>query len=456
MYDKKKTLSSYMGGGYMNPMGYATGGYIPGLSRSRFTSGLQRDSRIAQEEFEEQAKKLEKEQYWRGIGKTLGKIGGTALGALLAAPTGGLSIAAGKALGATLGTAAGGAIGGSGQDASNIKDSSTGLYKDDFEYLRDQGRKAESFKRLGQESAIAGGTTYLGAKSGDIVSGGKKFIGDKFGVESLENLGLAGKTEPLFSSLNQDVAKAKAGAEFVIGDLDMQRLPLDFASTTDYDAELAMLFDEIAGQEQAGQNIVGGGVLNLNKGGMVQQYQNGGMYNGYKDGGRITSSADPYDFGYDTPDVGVDQSNQIPFSMSDLRRVDDLKELFESVDAEGRRYKLSEKGLSGVGKKRKNPFRIINMDSMEIGFVNTPKKEEQLVNLPELLKMVTEQNTKDQERKEQAVKKDRLTSLLSYAALFGLGVNKSGVLKGFQKGGKIKEYGHGGLIDMKQFGRRIL
>lgn len=276
MYDKKKTLSSYMGGGYMNPMGYATGGYIPGLSRSRFTLGLQRDSRIAQEEFEEQAKKLEKEQYWRGIGKTLGKVGGTALGALLAAPTGGLSIAAGKALGATLGTAAGGAIGGSGQDASNIKDSSTGLYKDDFEYLREQGRKAESFKRLGQESAIAGGTTYLGAKSGDIVSGGKKFIGDKFGVESLENLGLAGKTEPLFSSLNQDVAKAKAGAKFVIGDLDMQRLPLDFASTKDYDAELAMLFDEIAGQEQAGQNIVGGGVLNFNKGGMFQQYQNGG------------------------------------------------------------------------------------------------------------------------------------------------------------------------------------
>ena len=164
MYDKKKTLSSYMGGGYMNPMGYAKGGYRKGLSSVLYRAGLNRDKQIAQEEFEEQAKKLEKEQYWRGVGKTLGKVGGTALGALLAAPTGGLSIAAGRALGATLGTAAGGAIGGSGQDASNIKDSSTGLYKDDFKYLRDQGRKAEDFKRLGKESAIAGVGEYAGFK----------------------------------------------------------------------------------------------------------------------------------------------------------------------------------------------------------------------------------------------------------------------------------------------------
>ena len=58
-----------------------------------------------------------------------------------------------------------------------------------------------------------------------------------------------------------------------------------------------MLFDEIAGQEQVGQNIVGGGFLNLNQGGYVQGYEDGGMaktgynkggmYNGYKDGGLI-------------------------------------------------------------------------------------------------------------------------------------------------------------------------
>ena len=197
MYDKKKTLSSYMGGGYMNPMGYAKGGYRKGLSSVLYRAGLNRDKQIAQEEFEEQAKKLEKEQYWRGVGKTLGKVGGTALGALLAAPTGGLSIAAGRALGATLGTAAGGAIGGSGQDASNIKDSSTGLYKDDFEYLRDQGRKAEDFKRLGKESAIAGVGEYASfkfdeyadAKFADKLARDYGIGGDKF-AEDVTKKGL--------------------------------------------------------------------------------------------------------------------------------------------------------------------------------------------------------------------------------------------------------------------------
>ena len=398
MYDKKKTLSSYMGGGYMNPMGYAKGGYRKGLSSVLYRAGLNRDKQIAQEEFEEQAKKLEKEQYWRGVGKTLGKVGGTALGALLAAPTGGLSIAAGRALGATLGTAAGGAIGGSGQDASNIKDSSTGLYKDDFEYLRDQGRKAESFKRLGQESAIAGGTTYLGAKSGDIVSGGKKFIGDKFGAESLENLGLAGKTDPLFSSLNQDVAKAKAGAEFVIGDLDMQRLPLDFASTTDYDAELSMLFDEIAGQEQVGQKIEGGGFLNLNQGGYVQ---------GYEDGGRV-SGATPYSANI-TPEGLFQQILSVPAS--------------EVGEGKGLRYYLGE-----AMRPQMSLSKLVSGNRAINKMVTAPQDSIPI----EMLKNYFLQEEPQPEKR-------------GLRGLFGM-----------SKGGKVEGYNQGGLIDMKQFGRRIL
>ena len=103
MYDKNKTIKGYMGGGYMKPMGYQTGGYIPGLSRARYLTGLDRDKRIAQEEFEANAEKVAKEQKYRGLLGKLGSFAGTALGAALAAPTGGVSVLAGKALGSAIG-----------------------------------------------------------------------------------------------------------------------------------------------------------------------------------------------------------------------------------------------------------------------------------------------------------------------------------------------------------------
>ena len=103
MYDKNKTIKGYMGGGYMKPMGYQTGGYIPGLSRARYLTGLDRDKRIAQEEFNKQAEKLSKEQFWRGLAGKAGSFGGSLLGAALAAPTGGMSVLAGKAIGTAIG-----------------------------------------------------------------------------------------------------------------------------------------------------------------------------------------------------------------------------------------------------------------------------------------------------------------------------------------------------------------
>ena len=405
MYDKKKTLSSYMGGGYMNPMGYAKGGYRKGLSSALYRAGLNRDKQIAQKEFEEQAKKLEKEQYWRGIGKTLGKVGGTALGALLAAPTGGLSIAAGKALGATLGTAAGGAIGGSGQDASNIKDSSTGLYKDDFEYLREQGRKAESFKRLGQESAIAGGTTYLGAKSGDIVSGGKKFIGDKFGAESLENLGLAGKTDPLLSSLTKDVSTAQAGAKSIIGDSLSDESLFDSKELFDIqdsflDSEIKRLFGSEALQVENAQ--LGFGLTES-----PEMYNDGGYVQGYEDGGRV-SGATPYSANI-TPEGLFQQILSVPAS--------------EVGEGKGLRYYLGE-----AMRPQMSLSKLVSGNRAINKMVTAPQDSIPI----EMLKNYFLQEEPQPEKR-------------GLRGLFGM-----------SKGGKVEGYNQGGLIDMKQFGRRIL
>ena len=451
MYDKKKTLSSYMGGGYMNPMGYAKGGYRKGLSSVLYRAGLNRDKQIAQEEFEEQAKKLEKEQYWRGVGKTLGKVGGTALGALLAAPTGGLSIAAGRALGATLGTAAGGAIGGSGQDASNIKDSSTGLYKDDFEYLREQGRKAESFKRLGQESAIAGGTTYLGAKSGDIVSGGKKFIGDKFGAESLENLGLAGKTDPLFSSLNQDVAKAKAGAEFVIGDE-------------------SSLYSDIAN--------------------MYGEKQPEGLMESFVDADAVRPDAMLIkDFNMDSllaeqyADSPADQAYESLQSRKqaqfDVYNKDPNSELIRGIDSSPlMSYEDSLKGSNRLGNLN---TKIADINEGEVLRNQTSSKD-----FNQFIKNMGEEfgdTPSAQKYKDRALKFEEIIQMLesgtegekplaslenliqSYPEQSSLTGNSSDLeflqayqrkIRGYSKGGMYNGYKDGGLIDMKQFGRRIL
>ena len=451
MYDKKKTLSSYMGGGYMNPMGYAKGGYRKGLSSVLYRAGLNRDKQIAQEEFEEQAKKLEKEQYWRGVGKTLGKVGGTALGALLAAPTGGLSIAAGRALGATLGTAAGGAIGGSGQDASNIKDSSTGLYKDDFEYLREQGRKAESFKRLGQESAIAGGTTYLGAKSGDIVSGGKKFIGDKFGAESLENLGLAGKTDPLFSSLNQDVAKAKAGAEFVIGDE-------------------SSLYSDIAN--------------------MYGEKQPEGLMESFVDADAVRPDAMLIkDFNMDSllaeqyADSPADQAYESLQSRKqaqfDVYNKDPNSELIRGIDSSPlMSYEDSLKGSNRLGNLN---TKIADINEGEVLRNQTSSKD-----FNQFIKNMGEEfgdTPSAQKYKDRALKFEEIIQMLesgtegekplaslenliqSYPEQSSLTGNSSDLeflqayqrkIRGYSKGGMYNGYKSGGLINMKQFGRRIL
>tara|TARA_R110001606_G_scaffold294027_1_gene441758 strand:- start:1488 stop:2354 length:867 start_codon:yes stop_codon:yes gene_type:complete len=162
MYNKKKTLSSYMGGGYMQPMGYAKGGYRRGLSSQLFNVSANNKKRTAQEELEVAGRKIEKENEGKKFGKGIGSFLGTLAGTLLAPATAGLSIPVAAALGAGIGTVGGGLIGGSGQDASNIKDSSTGWYQDDFEYLQDQGKKSENFfSSIGQDALLNSGEKYI-------------------------------------------------------------------------------------------------------------------------------------------------------------------------------------------------------------------------------------------------------------------------------------------------------
>jgi len=287
MYDKKKTIKGYMGGGYMKPMSYANGGYIPGLSRQMFGIGLGRDVIKAQEEFEEQAEKVAKEKKYRGILGKLGSFAGTALGALLAAPTGGMSVLAGKALGSAIGKGAGELVGGSLVDAGNIKESSTGLFKDDFDYLRKVGKETESLSGLAERSAIAGATTYGLGKAGELADFGKKAYADKFGMDALENLGMAGQTDPLLSSLTKDMSTAQAGAESIIGNREKLLQDIIGGESIDFEGAYQDLFEprnldlELALQ-RGSESFLGDEfgmpvIAQNNQGGYVQGYKDGGM-----------------------------------------------------------------------------------------------------------------------------------------------------------------------------------
>jgi len=287
MYDKKKTIKGYMGGGYMKPMSYANGGYIPGLSRQMFGIGLDRDVIKAQEEFEEQAEKVAKEKKYRGILGKLGSFAGTALGALLAAPTGGMSVLAGKALGSAIGKGAGELVGGSLVDAGNIKESSTGLFKDDFDYLRKVGKETESLSGLAERSAIAGATTYGLGKAGELADFGKKAYADKFGMDALENLGMAGQTDPLLSSLTKDMSTAQAGAESIIGNREKLLQDIIGGESIDFEGAYQDLFEprnldlELALQ-RGSESFLGDEfgmpvIAQNNQGGYVQGYKDGGM-----------------------------------------------------------------------------------------------------------------------------------------------------------------------------------
>ena len=92
-YDKGKTIKEYMQGGYAQPMKYANGGYIPGVSNALYRTGLSRRVGIAQDEQREQAKALAKHGRFRNNVLGAFKKAGTMASLALAPVTGGGSFA---------------------------------------------------------------------------------------------------------------------------------------------------------------------------------------------------------------------------------------------------------------------------------------------------------------------------------------------------------------------------
>ena len=177
MNKKRKTMKEYMGGGYMKPMQYQTGGpalpttNLPlSIRRQLFDLNLDREISKAQEDQIEQAKALAKQERRRGALSDILSFAGTALGGLgataLAGATGGLSLLAvpaiAKGLGSGLGNFAGEKLAEISVDTSDVgKKSSTGLLGSGFERLGSINERAK--KGVLGRSLATGFDTFRGA-----------------------------------------------------------------------------------------------------------------------------------------------------------------------------------------------------------------------------------------------------------------------------------------------------
>lgn len=420
MYDKKKTIKGYMGGGYMKPMSYANGGYIPGLSSLLYGAGLNRDKEIAMREYEENAKKIAKEQKYRGLLGKLGSFAGTALGAALAAPTGGMSVLAGKALGSAIGKGAGELVGGSFVDTENLKKSSTGLYKDDFEFLRKQGREAQDLGGLAERSAIAGATTYGLGKAGEVADLGKKAYAEKFGMDALENLGLAGETDPLLSSLTKDMSTAQAGAESIIGDREKLLQDIIGGESIGFEDAYQDLFEprnlDLELSIQRGRESFLSDELGMP---LIAQKNQGGYVQGYEDGGRAKKRGIGYfDREFPKNSFQANSANNNIIIYPKLEKGSDM-----AKDKRGMGYFNRE--------FPKDSFKAMIQEAVYKGELDPREGLQHILS---------------KQQKDFMKSKDDTSNSL-YKRLQGAG---------YSKGGKIEEYGHGGLIDMNPFSRRIL
>lgn len=216
-YDKGKTIKEYMQGGYAQPMEYANGGYIPGVSRALYGAGLNRRVGIAQDEQREQAKALEKQGKRRGLFSKLGSLGGTALGGIaagaLAGMTGGLSLLAtpyiAKGLGSAAGAFAGEKLAGAtaSDEFKNVgQESSTGLLDSGFEELGDI-RKEYGEGALGRAAAT-------GIKTGLMAGGADKLqgFGDKMFANRVTDQALL--DNPYLSTMSDADDAWAAGADY--------------------------------------------------------------------------------------------------------------------------------------------------------------------------------------------------------------------------------------------------
>lgn len=370
MYDKKKTIKGYMGGGYMKPMSYANGGYIPGLSSLLYGAGLRRDVRTAQEEFEKQSEKVAKEKKYRAIGGKIGKFLGKAAGYALAVPTGGVSVPVGEAVGATLGQAGGELAGGSLVDAGNIKGSSTGLYKDDFDYLRKVGKETESLKGLAERSAVAGATTYGAGKLGELTEGtefdfGEATLKDYF-TDTARTTGIGGDKfaeEVTTQGLLDNIG--------VFDDEDFITMTMEEQAQQKAGEKTKELLSEYISRTGSVKGYFDDDDISYNKdGGIIQQYQEGGM--------------------------------------------------------------AKKKGMGYFDREfPKDSFKALIQEAVYKGELDPREGLQHILN---------------KQQKDFMKSKDDTSNAL-YKRLQEAG---------YSKGGKIEEYGHGGLIDMNPFSRRIL
>ena len=309
-YDKGKTIKEYMQGGYAQPMEYANGGYIPGVSRALYASGLNRKLGIAQDEQREQGRALEKQGKRRGLFSALGSLGGTALGGLtagaLAGMTGGLSLLAtpyiAKGLGSALGSFAGEKLAGAtaSDEFKNVgQESSTGLLDSGFEELGDirkeygegaLGRSAVTGLRTGLMAggadklmSLGKGKDVLEAAEGvggqvqglnlDTIAGGETG-GLGLNIMPTEQVGrFSEQGQRFFGNVPSPVSEALSSASNTGSGLINQGTNLA-SSIGDMDFNVDQLFQEAYGTPNFG----------MNQGGKVYGYEDGGEAMNFKKG----------------------------------------------------------------------------------------------------------------------------------------------------------------------------
>ena len=376
MYDKNKTIKGYMGGGYMKPMGYQTGGYIPGLSRAGYVTGLDRDKRIAQEEFDKQAEKLSKEQFWRGLAGKAGSFGGSLLGAALAAPTGGMSVLAGKAIGTAIGRGAGELVGGSLVDAGNIKQSSTGLYKDDFDYLRKQGRKTEDLGSLAKRSIGEGAATYAGGKFNEF--------------------------------LDARMAEAKIDRKVFDPSTDGAIIPEQSDFLVDNGSSTDKAFNELRARESVSRD---------------ELYE--------------TLESNPM-MSYEESLRGSDRLGRLNTTIADINESEALRNQASSRSLNNFIKEFGDIPSAQKYRDRASSFADI-IQRLESELEPATGEQRPLASLQTLLQQYPEQS-----------------SLSGDSSNLDFMEAAQRRLRGYKDGGQIEEYGHGGLIDMNPFSRRIL
>ena len=185
-------------------------------------------------------------------------------------------------------------IGGSFVDTENLKESSTGLYKDDFEYLKNQGIKAQDLGELGKRSAISGATTYGLGKAGEIVEGTKFDFSDAkfkdYFTDTARTTGIGG--DKLAENITKQalLGNPELREEFLGEGLDLVDMPeSSFLDTLkEISGETISEYKQRTGSVEGYFMNQGGYVQGYEDGGMAKTgYNQGGMYNRYQEGGKI-------------------------------------------------------------------------------------------------------------------------------------------------------------------------